>query len=70
MKIFNTKLYILEEMTQEDLNNLALERNTLQQENTQLKEDIKNIIEIFRKNCEDLEATEEEFDSLYRWQNE
>ena len=31
MKIFNTKLYILEEMTQEELNELALERNTLQQ---------------------------------------
>lgn len=25
MKIFNTKLYVLEEMTQEDLNNLALD---------------------------------------------
>lgn len=33
MKIFNTKLYILKEMTQEDLNNLALERNTLVKEN-------------------------------------
>lgn len=36
----------------------------------QLKEDIKNIIKILCKNCDDLEATEEEFDSLYRWQNE
>lgn len=41
-----------------------------QQENARLKEDIKNIINILRKNCGDLEATEEEFDSLYKWQNE
>ena len=40
----------------------------LQQENEQLKEDIKNIIKILEKNCDDLEATEEEFDSLDRWQ--
>ena len=30
------KFYILEEMTQEDLNNLALERNTLKKENEKL----------------------------------
>lgn len=48
MKIFNTKLYILEEMTQEDLNNLALERNTLLKENARLKE-IENKL-IFIKN--------------------
>ena len=42
----------------------------IQQENAQLKEDIKNIINILRKNCDDLEATEEEFESLYKWQNE
>lgn len=40
----------------------------LHQENKQLKEDIKNIIKILDKNCDDLEATEEEFDSLDRWQ--
>ncbi len=39
-------------------------------ENKQLKEDIKNIIKILNKNCADLEATEEEFESLDRWQNE
>ena len=38
----------------------------LQQENKQLKEDI---IKILNKNCDDLEATEEEFDSLDRWQD-
>lgn len=37
MKIFNTKL---EEMTQEDLNNLALERNTLAEENKRLKQQL------------------------------
>lgn len=40
----------------------------LQEENKQLKEDIKNIIKILEKNCDDLEATEEEFDSLDKWQ--
>ena len=40
MKIFNTKLYVLEEMTQEDLNNLALERNTLAEENKRLKQQL------------------------------
>ena len=40
MKIFNTKLYVLEEMTQEDLNNLALERNTLAEENKTLKQQL------------------------------
>lgn len=39
-KIFNTKLYILEEMTQEDLNELALERNKLEEENHRLKASI------------------------------
>lgn len=40
MRIFNTKLYVLEEMTQEDLNNLALERNTLAEENKMLKQQL------------------------------
>lgn len=40
----------------------------LDKENQQLKEDIKNIIKILEKNCDNLEATEEEFDSLDRWQ--
>ena len=44
------------------------EKKQLQQENERLKEDIKNIIKILDKNCDDLEATEEEFDSLDRWQ--
>lgn len=42
----------------------------LQQENKQLKEDIKNIINILNNNCDDLEATEEEFNSLDRWEDE
>jgi hypothetical protein len=58
--------------SQEDLDLiLELEKvkdEELQQENKQLKKDIKNIIKILDKNCDDLEATEEEFDSLDRWQ--
>lgn len=38
------------------------------EENQQLKKDIKNIIKILNNNCDDLEATENEFDSLERWQ--
>ena len=48
--------------------NIKYHVQKLQQENKQLKEDIKNIIKILDKNCDDLEATEEEFDSLDRWQ--
>lgn len=40
----------------------------LEQENKQLQKDIKNIIKILEKNCDNLEVTEEEFDSLDRWQ--
>ena len=39
----------------------------LQQENQKLKKDIKNIIRILNKNCYELETTEEEFESLKRW---
>lgn len=44
------------------------ENMLLKKENKQLQKDIKNIIKILDKNCDDLEATEEEFDSLDRWQ--
>ena len=47
---------------------LLCEIDKLQQEKKQLKEDIKNIINILNNNCNDLEATEEEFESLDRWQ--
>ena len=41
------KFYDLEHLTQEDLNKLALERNTLHQENQQLKIDY----ELYKDNC-------------------
>ena len=41
IKIINTKVYKMEEITQDDLNNLALERNTLVQENNHLSEQLK-----------------------------
>lgn len=56
------------EFTYKDQKKLYKYIKQLQQENQQLKEDIKNIIKILNKNCDDLEATEEEFDSLDRWQ--
>lgn len=46
----------------------GLYQDYLEEENKQLKKDIKNIIKILNKNCDDLEATDEEFDSLDRWQ--
>ena len=36
-------------------------------ENQELKKDIKNIIRILNKNCDELETTEEEFESLEKW---
>lgn len=49
---------------------LAEQLEKIKRENQELKEDIKNIIKILDKNTDDLEATEEEFESLYRWENE
>ena len=46
---------------------LSLENDYLEQENQELKKDIKNIIRILNKNCDELETTEEEFESLKRW---
>lgn len=39
----------------------------IEKENQELKKDIKNIIRILNKNCDELETTEEEFESLKRW---
>lgn len=75
---------ILEEIEQGSTDNIELQQEnkklngaiqtydillkTSTEENKQLQKDIKNIIKILDKNCDDLEATEEEFDSLDRWQ--
>ena len=64
---FITKFYSCDDEEQ-FLKDVYHNLNYLQQRNQQLKEDIKNIIKILNKNCDDLEATEEEFDSLDRWQ--
>lgn len=60
------------ELNEENLqcSKYAIEINDLKEKSKQLKEDIKNIINILNNNCDDLEATEEEFDSLERYQNE
>ena len=55
------------ELKQKYLNAVA-DYETTMAENQVLKKDINNIIRILEKNCDDLEATEEEFDSLDRWQ--
>ena len=55
------KFYYLEDMTQEDLNNLALERNTLQQENKQLKE----VIEEVRESIKDFQEYIDEAKKMY-----
>lgn len=64
---FITKFYSCDDEEQ-FLKDVYHNLNYLQQENKQLQKDIKNIIKILDKNCDDLEATEEEFDSLDRWQ--
>ena len=58
------------ELNEENLqcSKYTIEINDLKEKNQRLKEDIKNIIKILEKNCDELEATEEEFDSLDRWQ--
>lgn len=64
---FITKFYSCDDEEQ-FLKDVYHNLNCLRQENKQLQKDIKNIIKILDKNCDDLEATEEEFDSLDRWQ--
>lgn len=49
MKIINRKVYTLDEMTQDELNELALERNTLVAENSKLKNKNKNLIQTLNK---------------------
>lgn len=41
----------------------------LYKEYEQVKEDIRNVISLLDKNCDDLEGTEDEFDSLDKYQN-
>lgn len=47
-----------------ELNNRALE---YQKEKQGLIEDIKNLINIINNNCLELDTTEEEFESLRKW---
>ena len=43
------KFYCLEDITQEDLNKLALERNILAKENQQLKKQKDDVVEVGKK---------------------
>ena len=45
-----SKFYYLEDMTQEDINKLALERNNLKQENQQLKKQKDDVVEYIKEN--------------------
>lgn len=47
-----------------ELNNRVLE---YQKERQELIEDIKNLINIINNNCLELDTTEEEFESLRKW---
>ena len=40
----------------------------LEKENQELKQDIKNLINVINNNCSELDTTEEEFESLKRWE--
>lgn len=68
LKFYIEDSFVYCENTKTEEKVIVAEFKELQQENKQLKEDIKNIISIFNRNCDDLEVTEEEFDSLDRWQ--
>ncbi len=39
----------------------------LQQEKQELKQDIKNLVNIINHNCLELETTKDQFESLKRW---
>lgn len=54
----------------EDYNKVVHETTAFESKVYELEKDIKNIIKILNKNCDDLEATEEEFESLEKWENE
>ena len=54
-------------MSDKQYNNCINIIEQLQQENKQLKKDIQNIIRILNNNCYELTTTEEEFESLKRW---
>lgn len=66
---------VQDELVKNELNQIELQYNALKQrkfnellkENQELKKDIKNIIRILNKNCDELETTKEEFESLKRW---
>ena len=54
-------------MSDKQYNNCINIIEQLQQENQKLKKDIQNIIRILNNNCYELTTTEEEFESLKRW---
>lgn len=70
LKVLNKEKSYKEEDLLLFIYDLRKEIKQLQQENQSLKEDIKNLVRIISKNCDELEGTEEEFESLYRWENE
>ena len=47
------KFYYLEDMTQKELNNLALERNNLRKENQQLKKQKEDVVEYIKEHLTD-----------------
>lgn len=59
------KFYCLEDITQEDLNKLALERNILAKENQQLKKQKEDVIEYIKKKKEKLHHSFDEPDWDY-----
>ena len=54
-------------MSDKQYNNYINIIEQLQQENQKLKKDIQNIMRILNNNCYELTTTEEEFESLKRW---
>lgn len=58
---------VVERLTLCGRRNIKYYVQLLQQENQKLKLDLRNLVNIIKNNCDSLDATVEEFDSLDRW---
>ena len=58
---------VVERLTLYGRRNIKYYVQHLQQENQKLKLDLRNLVSIIKNNCDNLDATVEEFDSFDRW---
>lgn len=58
---------VVERLTLYGRRNIKYYVQLLQQENQKLKLDLRNLVNIIKNNCDNLDATVEEFESFDRW---